>query len=104
MGSFGRLLVSIVAACASIAPTALVRTAVGQAPDPTKQGGSQNVTVLGHLAFDGFLTSAGVDMEQESSRPYVYVSGITTDVGFWVVSVAEPSTFFPTSIRTDECY
>jgi hypothetical protein len=64
-----------------------------QAPDPLRHrtGGTPNLKMLGHLPFDGSLSSAGVDMEQEPSRPYVYVSGMTDDPGFWIVSVADPT-------------
>ena len=85
------LVLGIVVACGAVvvSPT---RTAVAQSSDASKKtGGSQNVRLLGHLPFDGLLSTAGVDMEQELSRPYVYVSGITDEPGFWVVSVADPA-------------
>jgi hypothetical protein len=92
LNSFTRLLASIVTACGAVAVTLPARTVVAQAPDVVKKnGGSPNVRLLGHLPFDGLLSTAGVDMERELSRPYVYVSGMTDDQGFWVVTVAEPT-------------
>jgi hypothetical protein len=60
-------------------------------PPRIKNGGSPNVKMLGHVPFDGRFSNGGVDIEQELSRPYVYVSGMTDDPGFWVVSVADPA-------------
>lgn len=80
-------------ACLVATPIMGMGSALAQAPDPArpKIAGSPNLKMLGHLPFDGSLSTAGIDMEQELSRPYVYVSGMTDDPGFWIVSVADPT-------------
>ena len=69
--------------------------AVAQGPGPVTQrartGGSMNVKMLGHLPFEGYFSIGGVDIEQEVSRPYVYVSGMNDKSGFTVVNVADPA-------------
>ena len=79
-------LVALFWCLAAVGHTTLAQTAAPRA----KTGGSANVKVLGRLQFDGYFSTGGVDIEQEPSRPYVYVSGMTDDPGFWVVSVADP--------------
>src|SRR4029077_9364983 len=56
-----------------------------------KTGGSPNVKLLGHLPLDGYFAIGGVDIEQEVSRPFVYISGMNDKPGFTVASVADPS-------------
>ena len=71
---------------------ALIALASARAQTPTpKTGGSPNVKYLGHLPFDGRFTNAGVDVEQEPSRPYAYVSGFADDAGFWIVDLSKPT-------------
>ncbi len=55
-----------------------------------KKGGSDNVELVAHLPLSGYFTVAGVDIEQELARPYVYVSGFAEYAGFTVISVKEP--------------
>ncbi|MBI4419713.1 MAG: hypothetical protein HY560_02730 [Gemmatimonadetes bacterium] len=66
-----------------------------QAPGPdgprAKTGGSSSVRMLGHLPLDGYFAIGGVDIEQEVSRPFVYVSGMNDKAGFTVVNVADPA-------------
>ncbi|MBI4501909.1 MAG: hypothetical protein HY700_12215 [Gemmatimonadetes bacterium] len=70
-------------------------SALAQAPFPmtprAKTGGSSNVKMLGHLPLEGYFSLGGVDIEQEVSRPFVYVSGMNDKVGFTVASVADPA-------------
>ena len=55
-----------------------------------KAGGSDNIEVVSHLPMKGCFTIGGIDIEQELSRPYVYVSGFAENAGFTVISVADP--------------
>jgi hypothetical protein len=73
--------------------TAGSTSASAQTPDTplAKTGGSSNVRVLGHLPFNGRFSISGVDIEQELSRPYAYVSGFADQPGFYVVDVADPA-------------
>ena len=70
-------------------------SALAQGPLPmtprAKTGGSSNVKMLGHLPLEGYFSLGGVDIEQEVSRPFVYVSGMNDKVGFTVASVADPA-------------
>ncbi len=59
-------------------------------------GGSRNVTVLSHLPLGGQGTVTDIEMEQELSRPYVFVgrSGQRNDVysiGVDIISIKEPT-------------
>src|SRR5262245_5541905 len=67
--------------------------AQGRSPDSpiAKTGGSPNVHMLGHLPLEGYFSIGGVDIEQELSRPYVYISGMNDKAGFTVVRVGDPS-------------
>ncbi len=56
-----------------------------------KKGGSPNVHVVSHLALGDFMTVGGIDIEQELSRPYVYVDRWRGEAGFDVVDIASPS-------------
>ncbi len=88
-----RLGLGALACIATTMPILGMSVALAQAPDPArpKINGSPNLKMLGHLPLDGSLSTAGLDMEQELSRPYVYLSGMTDDTGFWIVSVADPT-------------
>jgi len=50
--------------------------------------GSRNITVAGHLALEG--GSGAVEVEQDASRPYVYLSRRTGPGGFAVLSLETP--------------
>ena len=45
-----------------------------ETPWTTLNPGSENIEVVGHVALGGMMSVADLDMEQELSRPYVYVS------------------------------
>ncbi len=78
-----------------LAVLVVVPVAGAQAPAPiaprAKSGGSTTVRMLGHLPLDGYFGNGGVDIEQELSRPYVYISGMNDKAGFTVVSLKDPS-------------
>ncbi len=55
---------------------------------------SRNIEVLSHLPLGRMFTVADIEMEQELSRPYVYVSrmqGTTYSMGTSVVSIKDPA-------------
>src|SRR6185503_317320 len=54
-------------------------------------GGSANVRVLSHIPMGGLEKVADLDIEQELSRPYVYVSQLRELAGFQVVSLKDMS-------------
>ena len=56
-----------------------------------KVGGSSNVRVLGHLTLDSAYKTADITLEQELSRPYVYVSHRLVPSGVEIVSIKDPS-------------
>jgi hypothetical protein len=74
-----------------LALAALRRELPAQSSTQAKTGNSPNIKLVGHLLLDGNFANGGVDIESEPSRPYVYVSGMNDDPGFWVVSVADPA-------------
>jgi len=57
--------------------------------------GSENIEVLGHLPLGAHLNVSDMDVEQELSRPYVYVSrmvwGPTGTKGMDIISIEDPS-------------
>ena len=60
---------------------------------PPGAQGSSNVRVLAHRPLGRMFTVADVEIEQEMSRPYVYVArmhGITHSTGLSILSVIEP--------------
>jgi hypothetical protein len=55
--------------------------------------GSRNIKVLSHLPLGRMFTVSDVELEQELSRPYAYVSrmhGSTNQAGFTIVDVKNP--------------
>ncbi len=54
----------------------------------TEARGSRNLSVVSHVLLEG--GSGNVEVEQEPSRPYVYLSKRTGPGGFVVISLAEP--------------
>ncbi len=54
------------------------------------QEGSSNVHLMSHIPLGGYLHVADIDIEQELSRPYVYVSrGVYPPAGFTIISVKD---------------
>jgi hypothetical protein len=68
-------------------------TAAAQRPPGTQN--SANVHVLSHLPLGRIFTVSDVEIEQELSRPYVYVSRmmghLAPEAGFDIISVKDPS-------------
>ncbi len=74
---------------------ALLVSVASRAQTPTRhpapgQAGSANVHMVAHIPLGGYLRVADIDIEQEMSRPYVYVSrGIYQPTGFSIISVKD---------------
>ena len=56
-----------------------------------KVGGSRNIKVLGHLPLDSAYKTADITIEQELSRPYVYVAHRLIPSGVEIISIKDPS-------------
>ena len=74
----------------SLATSASAQSASETHPRPPGLRGSPNVHVLSHIPLGAYLTVSDIEMEQELSRPYVYVSRRTEDKGFDVISIEDP--------------
>src|SRR3954462_7752451 len=61
-------------------------------PKPGEQG-SSNVRIVGHLPLmsTSAYNSSDIEMEQELSRPYVYVDRTKIPAGFDIISIKDPS-------------
>src|ERR1051326_1210140 len=55
--------------------------------------GSSNVHLVSHIPLGRLFTVGNIDIEQELSRPYAYVSRYTraADYGFDIIGLKEPS-------------
>jgi hypothetical protein len=84
------LLGALLLAVNVVPATLSAQVPVGPEPPAIKTGGSKNIKMLGHVPQGGFGSTADVRMEQEMSRPYVYVSGFIQSF-FNIVSVKDPS-------------
>lgn len=66
-----------------------------ETPWTTLNPGSENIEVVGHIALGGPLSVADLDMEQELSRPFVYVSRSAreglVDRGTDMIDISDPS-------------
>ena len=56
-----------------------------------KFGGSRNVQLLSHLPLGGYFRTSDVEIEQEPSRPYVYVAQMLDRAGFSILDVRDPA-------------
>ena len=55
--------------------------------------GSRNIRVMSHVPLGRMFTVGDIEMEQELSRPYVYVSRLSAlphEIGFTVISLKDP--------------
>lgn len=85
-----RLLASAVLAVPAAAqdfPTE--RPHMSSTPGP-KIGGSRNVEVLSHIPLGGFFRVTDMEMEQEVSRPFVYVAQARERAGFSAIDISNP--------------
>jgi hypothetical protein len=65
---------------------------MGRAGDLLAPGarGTSNIRVRSHLPLGGFLHVADIEIEQEESRPFVYVAKRFQPSGFDIISVEDP--------------
>ncbi len=84
---------SLALVVAMLAPARLAAQATyGAEPIPgTRDGGSRNMKVMSHISLGANLTTADIDIEQELSRPYVYLARRLKPSGFDVISIKDPS-------------
>jgi hypothetical protein len=52
--------------------------------------GTSNIQVMSHVPLGGYLHVADVELEQEESRPFAYVSKRFDPTGFDIISLADP--------------
>ncbi len=84
------LLVGVLAIGLGVTPAMAQRG--GEQPLPGLQG-SSNIKLLSHIPMGGPFYSNDVEVEQELSRPYVYVSG-RSHYGFKLVNIKDPAKAF----------
>jgi len=53
--------------------------------------GSSNIKVLAHVPDGGFLHVSDIELEQELSRPYVYIDRRFQPTGFDIVNIKDPA-------------
>src|SRR5262249_7703900 len=58
--------------------------------DPGEQS-SRNVKLMAHIPLGGFTRVGDIEVEQELSRPYAYVSRTNVDPGFDIINLKDPS-------------
>jgi hypothetical protein len=78
----------------TLATVAAAPPAVAQVIPGQKVGGTPNIHVVAHVPIRGFLQVGDIDVEQEMSRPFVYISRlrlITNEAGFTIVNIKDPS-------------
>ncbi|MBI4420985.1 MAG: hypothetical protein HY560_09185, partial [Gemmatimonadetes bacterium] len=78
----------IVGAAAAVLACAAT-PASGQYP-PGMQG-SSNVKIVSHIPLSGRMRVADVEIEQELSRPYAYVSMRLKPAGFHIINLKDPN-------------
>jgi hypothetical protein len=60
-------------------------------PPPPGEQGSPNMHVVAHVPLGSPESVSDVDVEQDPSRPYAYVSRRSGTIGFDVISLADPA-------------
>lgn len=61
-----------------------------QSMSGAKVGGSTNIDVLSHIPLGGYFRVTDIEMEQELSRPYVYVCQARERAGFSIIDISDP--------------
>lgn len=84
-----RILVRIGAAALSLFAIGSTGSAQWTEPVRNKIGGSSNIKVLSHIPLGGYFRVMDIDVEQEMSRPYAYVSQSRDRQGFSIISLAD---------------
>src|SRR3989338_6549187 len=62
-----------------------------QAAPSRKTGGSPNIHQLSNIPLGGYFYTGGIEIEQELSRPYVYVPRWRDKSGFVIIDVSDPA-------------
>ena len=88
-------LLIVVLGAVLLLPAALSAQADRARPEMTnrpgvKTGGSINIKLQKHIPLGGFFRVTDIEMEQEPSRPYVYVAQAREHAGFSVVDISDP--------------
>lgn len=90
-----RALVAAAFIAAAFNAASAATAAAQEAPWTALKRGSDNMEVLGHIPLGPRLSVADLDLEQEMSRPYAYVSrmvyGDEGPKGLDIVSIADPN-------------
>src|ERR1700741_4766201 len=60
----------------------------GEQPAPG-MAGSRNMRVAAHIPLEGALEVADIEIEQELSRPYVYIPIRVKDAGFYIIDIKD---------------
>ncbi|MCH8991392.1 MAG: hypothetical protein IIA44_06520, partial [Acidobacteria bacterium] len=89
--SLGTLvLAALIAAPLTVLAQSLPGGATPHVSQGPKIGGSENMEIMSHVPLGGFFRVTDVEMEQEMSRPYVYVAQSRERAGFSIVDVSDP--------------
>src|SRR6266550_3149164 len=83
-----RTLPNIIALVAILAPAAISAQQAKFAPG---QNFSPNVHLVGHLALTEEHRVADIEVEQDLSRPYAYVSRNHNPPGFQIIDIKDPA-------------
>jgi len=85
------LLGALIGLVISIPATA--QRAIQQPPHPPPPGerGSENISVIAHIPLGAAGSVADIEIEQDMSRPYAYVTRRATSIGFDVIDLSNPS-------------
>ena len=87
-----RRVASLFAAAFLVASVSTVASAQrGDTPPAPGEHYSRNMKIQSHIPLSGPLEIADLEIEQELSRPYVYVSQRVKNAGFHIISVKDPS-------------
>ncbi len=89
----GRLFLLTLAVLVAVPSAALAQRTGWAMPDQqggAKIGGSPNIDVQSHLPLGGFFRVTDIEMEQELSRPYVYVAQSRERAGFSIIDISDP--------------
>ncbi|MSR05718.1 MAG: hypothetical protein EXR93_01405 [Gemmatimonadetes bacterium] len=78
----------------------------GEQPRPG-EAGSRNMRVAAHIPLEGALEVADIEIEQELSRPYVYVPIRVKDAGFYIIDIkdlSKPKIIYRWTIESPELH
>lgn len=87
IAAFGCSSVQAQSTGAVVAPEPVV---VPHHPQPPGEEGSANIHVVAHIPLGSPESVSDVDVEQDPTRPYAYVSRRNGTIGFDVISLADP--------------